>query len=127
MRDDGRILLIRRAKEPASGKLGTVGGFVDAGESAEDALRREIREEVHLDLKVIDFLASYPNDYVFDGITYPVVDLFFVCLAEDALMTHAGEDVAALEWHKVSEVPAKELAFNSMRQALLILKRKTSA
>ena len=75
---DGRVLLLRRANDPARGKLGLPGGFVDFNESAEDALRRETREEVNVRLSNIQFLCSFPNRYVFRGLTYQTVDLFFI-------------------------------------------------
>ena len=83
LRDDGKALFIRRAKDPAKGRLALVGGFVDAGESAEHALRREVREEVQLELDQLRFLSSHPNDYHYQDIAYPVVDFVFVARTPD--------------------------------------------
>ena len=83
LRGDGQGLFIRRGHEPGLGRLAFVGGFVDAGETPEDALRREVREEVGVELDAIGYLGSQPNTYAYRGITYHVVDLIFVAqLAE---------------------------------------------
>lgn len=115
---DGRVLFIRREREPARGKLGMPGGFVDPGESAEDALRREVREEVGLELSDITYLASFPNRYPYAGVMYPTVDLFFTCRAEDVTRVQALDAVAAIEWRDPAEVAPEEIAFDSMRAAL---------
>ncbi len=51
------VLLIRRGTAPALGKWSIPGGLVELGESLEDAVRREILEEVALDVKVLDLVA----------------------------------------------------------------------
>ena len=59
--DNNRLLLCRRAKEPLKGTLDLPGGFVDIGETAEDAIRREVKEELNLHTDSIRFLFSIPN------------------------------------------------------------------
>ena len=55
--EDKGIVLIQRAKEPHGWAI--PGGFVDYGESLEDAARREAREEISLDVKLIRQLGAY--------------------------------------------------------------------
>jgi NAD+ diphosphatase len=118
VRDDGRALFIRRAKDPARGRLALVGGFVDPGENAEDALRREIREEVGLQLTALTFLSSSPNEYHYRGTTYPVVDLIFLGRTADGARPAALDDVASFEWLDPTAVDPDTLAFPSMRDGL---------
>lgn len=116
----GKVLLTRRAKEPAKGKLGMPGGFVDIGETAEDGLRREVREEICLELRDIAFLMSYPNQYFFRGIMYPTVDFFFTARVESFEAAKALSEVEGLVIRNPKEVAPEELAFESMRQAMRV-------
>ena len=118
LRDDGKALFIRRAKEPASGRLALVGGFVDVGESAEHALRREVREEVQLELDQLRFLSSSPNEYHYQGTTYPVVDLVFLARTPDHDRAVALDGVASFAWLDPHAVDLEDLAFRSMRDAV---------
>jgi ADP-ribose pyrophosphatase YjhB (NUDIX family) len=121
--DDGRVLLIRRAREPGKGLLAPPGGFVDIGERAEEAVRREVREEVGLELVGVRFLASFPNRYFYRDVTYPVLDFFFRAEAVDAGRARALEDAESLVWlDAVREVRPEELAFPSMRAALEVFR-----
>jgi len=115
----GNILLLVRANDPGRGKLGLPGGFVDPGESAEDALRREVLEEVGLHVTRLNFLLSLPNRYAFGGVILPVTDLFFVAevASFDNMIAQQGE---IDDWHFCQPGPEElnKMAFESNRQAL---------
>lgn len=115
---EGRVLLVRRAKDPARGKFGLPGGFVDAGESIEDALRREIREEVNLELQSFEYLCSFPNQYHYRGTTYSVVDLFFVCHVPSFAPLQTCDEVESYCFLPPEDINLDDVAFPSVRRAL---------
>jgi ADP-ribose pyrophosphatase YjhB (NUDIX family) len=80
-------------------------------------VRREIREEVGIELEQIEFLASFPNSYHFREVTYPVLDFFFTAAARTGSVPQALDDVSSVVWLLPDEVPADEIAFSSMRAA----------
>jgi len=116
-RDDGRVLFIVRAKEPAKGKLAPPGGFIDVGETAEDGVRREAREEVGVELTDVAFLCSAPNSYLYREVTYPVLDFYFVARAMDWQAARTSDEVTEIRWLKPEEVETEGLAFSSMQDA----------
>lgn len=118
VRDDGHLLFIRRAKDPAKGLLGMPGGFVDPGESAEEALRREVREEVGLELDAITYLTSHANPYFYAEVTYTTLDLFYVARAADPGRARPLDAVERIEWLDPAAVPPEAIAFDSMRRAV---------
>ena len=57
--DGGRALLGRQASWPA-GRYSTIAGFVEPGESFEDAVVREVREETNVEVDEIEYHSSQP-------------------------------------------------------------------
>jgi mutator protein MutT len=79
--DGDRVLLVKRAHEPLKGEWSVPGGAVDVGETLEEAIRREVREETCLDIEVgpiVDVLDRIRYDP--DGrVKFHYVLVDFVC------------------------------------------------
>ena len=118
VRQDGCVLFITRAKEPAKGKLAFPGGFIDIGERAEDGLRREAREEVGLEIGALKFLCSRPNEYVYKEIAYPVLDLLFTAPVSGEAEAQPLDGVSRVDWLEAAAVAPEALAFPSLRAGL---------
>ena len=115
---DDTVLLIRRAKDPHRGKLSVPGGFVDAGEVAEAALRREIREEVGMEVERLDYLCSQPNQYHYRGVTYQVLDFFYLGHVEQKSAQADPDEVSEVCWIPRGQIVLEEIAFDSVREML---------
>ena len=53
------VVLVRNQGWP-EGLFGLVSGFLESGETAEEAILREVKEELGLDAKIAQFLGVYP-------------------------------------------------------------------
>ena len=115
---DGRVLFIRRGREPAMGKLAMAGGFTDPGETGEEATRREIREELGLELAGIEYVGTWPNVYHAGGFVVHVLDIFYRARLATTEMRLDPDEVSGAEWLDPRTVDPPEIAFPSMRAAL---------
>ena len=102
---DGKLLLIRRGAQPGQGKWSIPGGLVELGENVQDAMVRETREEVGLDVEAVKLMD------VFDSVTLDeqgriqyhfVVVNFFVRIVGGSLKT--ASDILEARWVPVEEV-----------------------
>ncbi|HDN83322.1 MAG TPA: NUDIX hydrolase [Candidatus Altiarchaeales archaeon] len=56
---DKKIVLIRRKNEPFKDFWALPGGFVEYGETVEQAILREVKEETGLDVKIVEIIGVY--------------------------------------------------------------------
>jgi ADP-ribose pyrophosphatase YjhB (NUDIX family) len=116
---NGKILLVERAQQPAKGKLDFPGGFVDYDESNEQALTRELLEELQLSIDNMQYLFSYPNRYLYKDVLYSTLDSFFeVRLDTQPALVLQQEEVSRYIWLDVTSVLVMDLAFVSGQKAL---------
>lgn len=108
---DGGIVLLKRGVEPALGKWVFPGGYVDRGESVQDAAIRETKEESRLDVRLNSLLNvySYPRS--------PNVIVVYTADVIGGILEAADESVEARIFPP-DDVPWPELAFDSTKDAL---------
>lgn len=114
----GKILFGVRKNEPQRGMLDLPGGFVDPGESVEQALRRELQEELGLALRSADYLFSYPNRYEYCSIIYDTLDIIFLVQLDAMPQIQAADDLAELLWVEREAIMFEQIGFSSLRQAV---------
>ena len=115
---DKKILLTVRGEEPGIGKLDLPGGFVDPKESAEDAVKREIKEELKIEIGTLEYFGSSPNIYKYKDVVYNVCDLFFFSRITSLPTDFNRAEIAELILLKPSEIPIGKAAFESTRKCL---------
>jgi ADP-ribose pyrophosphatase YjhB (NUDIX family) len=109
----GRVLLARRAIEPAHGLWTFPGGYVDWGEDVAAAARREMREEVGLDLAPAGLVGIYSYADA------PVVIVAYHVTVPDGLEAAAdAHEVSEIGFFAREDIPWDALAFRSTREAL---------
>jgi ADP-ribose pyrophosphatase YjhB (NUDIX family) len=93
------ILLSRRAVPPKKGQWDLVGGFVEAGETPDEAVRREVKEETGCRLSKVEGRGTAAGAY--DG--EPTLNFLFT--GRLAGEPKAGDDSAELRWWPLEGVP----------------------
>lgn len=122
--DRQELLVVRRAKEPAMGTLDLPGGFCDMGETVEEGMRREIKEETDLEVQDIQYLFSSPNVYMYSGMGIHTLDMDYLVPVHGDPETlkatvRAADDAAEALWIPISDVNPDEFGLTSIRNAVI--------
>lgn len=100
--DNGRILFIKRGRDPYKGFWALPGGFVEYGETTEEAVIREVKEETGLTCKILQLIGVYSApDRDPRGHTISVA---YAMIVESGRMS-AGDDAQEARWFDVTKLP----------------------
>src|SRR5215211_6207598 len=107
---DSKILMVRRNKDPFKDRLALPGGFVNEGETVEEAMKREAMEETSLEVEPVDILGVYsgpkrdPRKHI--------VTVVFIGIIVGGSSSRAGDDAASIEWVKIADIERQQIAFD---------------
>ena len=106
----GNLILMRRGFEPRRGHWSMPGGFVDLGESVQDAAIREVQEELELKIEITHLIGVYSRaEDRTVVVVYAAIARGTPTLTEEALEVRAFAPI---------DIPWQDLAFWSDESAL---------
>jgi 8-oxo-dGTP diphosphatase len=104
-----KVLMVRRKKDPFKGQLALPGGFVNEGETAEDAMKREAMEETSFEVEPIEILGVY-SDPARDPRKHIMTVVFVGIIIGGS--GKAGDDAASIEWVELAGIEGQQIAFD---------------
>ncbi|OIO27260.1 hypothetical protein AUJ14_00005, partial [Candidatus Micrarchaeota archaeon CG1_02_55_22] len=107
---DGKLLLLKRNREPFKGLWSLVGGKMDAGETIEQCALREAKEETGLDACFVA-LKGVAFEMVNDAGKPPLHQLLFICVIDPSAGGAVSSDEGELRWVSLEELPSYEKLF----------------
>ncbi|HPF52760.1 MAG TPA: NUDIX domain-containing protein [Draconibacterium sp.] len=113
--ENGKLMLVTRGVEPDYGKLDLPGGFIDPLESAEQAIRRELEEELGLIVTSLEYLTSAPNEYVFSGFTVFTLDMAFKVSVDSDTNLKAMDDILDFKFYSEDELDYDDIPASSIK------------
>ncbi len=117
---DGKMLLVKRNRDPYKGTWTFPAGFLDYGEHPKETVIREVKEETGLDVEDIELMDVLQS---VDDPREPGHLLFFykVRVGDDEIKNGDMEENSDIEWFNISDPP--EIGWVAQKQVLKQLQK----
>lgn len=116
---ENKLLVVKRNEEPFKGEWDFIGGYVQKNETPEEALNREISEELGVESK-FTYISAFTGTASYKEYDFPVLSLAF--LTELSGEIKLNNEISAIDWVSLPKLSA--IAFDSNQKILNYLKEK---
>ena len=117
------ILLLERNEDPFKGSLDTPGGFVEPGETAEFALKREIKEELNFEVEDLKYFGTYSDIYpvIINSSTYerPTITIIYYSILKRTPKLTISSEITNPKFYKFAEISKDKIKFKSIKSAII--------
>ena len=121
---DGELLILKRNQEPHRGSWDLPGGYMQAFEEPEQAMRRELKEELGVTALPIP-VRAFPGEAEWKGQKHAVLNHVFLVDIGEQVISLDGEN-SDYRFTPLADIDVTKVAFDSNRAALEFAKRKFS-
>jgi NAD+ diphosphatase len=113
----GEILLVERKLDPKKGYWDLPGGFIEPDESFEESVKREIREELNVEIDIKNIVGIYSDNYLFQGVIIPTLGVLAAAQITSGKLTPA-DDIASYKFFPKHVVLQQKIAFKSVEEGI---------
>lgn len=111
------ILLTKRGIEPSKGLWDLPGGFIVPHETVVESGKREVREELSVEIEIDHIFDAIPDEYEYQGVIYPTLSTIMSAHITSGSLK-AKDDVVDFVFLSPSDALKRELAFSSIPAAI---------
>ena len=117
----GKVLLGKRSNDPYRGYWDLPGGFLDDGENPEKGLKREMKEELGVEIEIKKFIGIFMDRFKDQDDWYNALCLHYLVSIKKG-DPKPLEEVSELQWFPLNNLP-KRISFKSNRKVLNLFKK----
>jgi ADP-ribose pyrophosphatase YjhB (NUDIX family) len=115
--NNGEILLVKRKIDPKKGYWDLPGGFIQPNEAFETSVKREIKEELGIEIEVKQIIGVYHDEYLFQNVFQPTLGIVVSAKILNGKLS-ASDDISSYKFFPKTEVLKQKIAFKSIAQGL---------
>jgi ADP-ribose pyrophosphatase YjhB (NUDIX family) len=115
--EEGKIILAQRAIEPNRGKWDIPGGFLENGEEPIVGLKREIMEELSVEIEPIGISSIHIDKYDYRDEWFYTLNLYYKCRIASGEIKLDQENMD-YKWLSLEQIPWNDLGFYNTTLAL---------